>query len=61
MILGEISNLTQISTGNELLNEALRWVAEHHKDAFEKGTLLLNEEGTLRVDRKEVAMLPQAL
>jgi YhcH/YjgK/YiaL family protein len=61
MILGEISNLTQISTGNELLNEALRWVAEHHKDAFEKGTLLLNEEGTLRVDRKEVAMLPQQM
>ena len=39
MILGEISNLTQISTGNELLNEALRWVAEHHKDAFEIGIL----------------------
>ena len=36
MILGEITDLGQITTNNELLNEALRWVAEHYKDKFEK-------------------------
>lgn len=59
MILGEITNLSQLTTGNELLNEALRWVAEHHNDNFETGTLLLNNKGTLKVNREEVTMLPQ--
>lgn len=59
MILGEITDLAKITTGNELLNEAIRWVANHYKDKFEKGTLLLNDEGSLKVNREEVAMLPQ--
>ena len=59
MILGEITDLAKITTGNELLNEAIRWVANHYKDKFEKSTLLLNDEGSLKVNREEVAMLPQ--
>lgn len=58
MILGEITDLAQLTIGNKLLNEALCWVAEHHNDNFETGTLFLNENGTLKVNREEVAMLP---
>lgn len=59
MILGEISDLALISTGNGLLNEALDWVAKHYKDTFEAGTLFLREDARLKVNREEVAMLPQ--
>ena len=40
MIIGEITDLTQVSIGNELIEEALKWVAEHHKDPFENGSIL---------------------
>lgn len=59
MILGEITDLGQITTTNELLNEALRWVAEHYKDKFEKSSTLLFDNEAIIVGREEVAMLPQ--
>lgn len=59
MILGEINNLARLNTGNESLNEALRWVAQHHNDTFEKGTLVLREDGGIKANHEVVAMLPQ--
>ncbi len=59
MILGEINDLAQIKTGNESLNEALRWVALHHNDPFEKGTVELREDGCIKASHEVVAMLPQ--
>ena len=59
MIIGEISDLANLKTGNDLLNEALCWIAEHYKDAFEKGSCLLLNDETIKVSCEEVAMLPQ--
>lgn len=58
MILGEITDLARIKTDNEMLNKALMWVAEHYNDTFEKGTIKLQDD-LLKVNREEVAMLPQ--
>ena len=59
MIIGEIDHLAQISIGNELLSEALKWVAEHYKDNFEKGTTFIRDDKRIKVNAEIVAMLPQ--
>lgn len=59
MIIGEIDHLAQISIGNELLSEALKWVAEHDKDNFEKGTTFIRDDKRIKVNAEIVAMLPQ--
>lgn len=59
MIIGEIDHLSQISIGNELLSEALKWVAEHYKNPFEKGSVFIREDKKIKVNSEIVAMLPQ--
>ena len=59
MIIGEITDLTQVSIGNELIEEALKWVAEHHKDPFENGSIFIREDQKIKVNYETVAMLPQ--
>lgn len=59
MIIGEITDLEHISIGNELLKEALKWVAEHHKDSFGNGSIFIREDQKIKVNYEVVAMLPQ--
>lgn len=59
MIIGEINHLAQIPIGNELLSEALKWVAEHYKDPFEKGSIFIRDDKRIKVNSEIVAMLPQ--
>ena len=59
MILGEISDLAKITTGDELINEAIRWVAQHYKDDFDAGSFAIREDGRIKVNAEVVAMLPQ--
>lgn len=59
MIIGEINHLAQISIGNELLSEALKWVSEHYKDPFEKGSIFIRDDNRIKVNSEIVAMLPQ--
>ncbi|MBO5272751.1 MAG: YhcH/YjgK/YiaL family protein [Muribaculaceae bacterium] len=59
MIIGEINHLAQIPIGNELLSEALKWVAEHYKDPFEKGSIFIRDDKRIKVNYEIVAMLPQ--
>ncbi len=59
MIIGEINHLAQIPIGNELLSEALKWVAEHYKDPFEKSSIFIRDDKRIKVNSEIVAMLPQ--
>ena len=57
MIIGEINHLAQIPIGNELLSEALKWVAEHYKDPFEKGSIFIRDDKRIKVNYEIVELL----
>ncbi len=60
MILGDINNCNNISSLNPNISKALQWLKEHYKERFPKGVIEI-EEGKIRVNCEEIAMMPQQM
>ena len=60
MILGDINNYQAIASINPRIAKALEWIKSHYKEKFPKGVLEI-EEGVIRVNCEEVAMVPQQM
>ncbi|MBQ7041888.1 MAG: YhcH/YjgK/YiaL family protein [Muribaculaceae bacterium] len=60
MILGDINNCHDISLLNTRISKALEWAKAHHNEIFPKGIIEI-EEGVIKVNCEEVAMVPQQM